>query len=161
MQILVISDTHGFYEVMKHVILTHPDADLIIHCGDGERDAARFLSEYPETAPKFRMVRGNCDSDTSIPDRLTIDLPFGHKLTAVHGHMFLAGDFRVNLLRLARCTGSDIILFGHIHARLDQNVERVHFFNPGSLALPHDGKPAAYGLIDVMESGVLYSHGEV
>ena len=161
MQILVISDTHGRYDILQKVLLSHADCDLFVHCGDGQYETDRFLAEHPEYAPKLIRVRGNCDHDPAIPLAYTLPLPYGHKLLAVHGHRYVMGNFSDNLAALAKENDADIVLFGHLHARADRTVYGVHLFSPGSAARPRDGLPPSFGLIDVFESGVLFSHGEV
>ncbi|MBR3269188.1 MAG: metallophosphoesterase [Oscillospiraceae bacterium] len=159
MQILVLSDTHGAFRVLRHLMVTHPDAETVIHCGDGEREIAQYRNEFPEDAERLFCVRGNCDFSFPAPEMLAKQLPFGHKLLAVHGHRYLYGDFLNNLAALGKQNGADIVLFGHTHTRTDCTVNGVHLFNPGSAAKPRDGLPPAFGLIDVFESGVLFSHG--
>ena len=53
------------------------------------------------------------------------------------------------------------MLFGHLHVRIDRNVEGIRLFNPGSAAQPRDQFPPGFGLLDVMESGILTSHGNL
>ena len=161
MQILVISDTHGRYDVLRRVLLSHRTAELVIHCGDGEYETERFLSEHPELRPWILSVRGNCDHSTEIPLMRVIPLPYGHKAVAVHGHRYMYGDFQQNLVELARGQGADLVLFGHLHTRIDRNVDGIRLFNPGSASLPRDQFGAGFGLIDILESGSLTSHGDV
>ena len=161
MQILVISDTHGRYDVLRHVLLTHPQAELIVHCGDGEYETERFLAEHPEYAQKLIQVRGNCDHDPAIPLARTLPLPYGHKALIVHGHRYVSGDFPQNLIETAKADGADLVLFGHLHIRMDRYVDGIHLFNPGSAAQPRDQFSPSYGLVDIMESGILTAHGEL
>lgn len=159
MQILVISDTHGSYANLRKAVITHPDVAHIIHCGDGQFDAVRLLDEFPDIREKFHMVRGNCDYDTDLQSMLILELPFGHRLLALHGHRQMYGDFTKNLCMQAQLIHADIVTFGHIHARIDRTIDGIHLFNPGSASLPRDGQPPSFGLIDVMEGGILTSHG--
>lgn len=161
MQILVISDTHGRSDRLRQAVLMHENADYIIHCGDGERECDELLSEIPALAPKLYFVRGNCDHSSRSPELMTLDLPFSHRAVITHGHRYLTGSFRENLVRLARSQDADIVLFGHIHTRVDETLAGVRLFSPGSAALPRDGQPPAFGLIDVFESGFLTSHGSL
>ena len=71
------------------------------------------------------------------------------------------GDFQQNLVDLAKGQGADLVLFGHLHVRIDRYIAGVRLFNPGSAALPRDQFGAGYGLVDVMEGGILTSHGDV
>lgn len=161
MQILVISDTHGRYDILREVLLSHRSAAFCVHCGDGEYETERFLSEHPELAPWIVQVRGNCDHSPLIPLMQVIPLPFGHKAVAVHGHRYMYGDYQQNLVDLAKGQGADIVLFGHLHTRIDRNVDGVRLFNPGSAALPRDQFAPGFGLVDIMEGGILTSHGDI
>ncbi|MBQ8923065.1 MAG: metallophosphoesterase [Oscillospiraceae bacterium] len=161
MQILVLSDTHGNYRVLRALLRSHPDAALVIHCGDGENEVAQYKREFPEDAGRLLSVRGNCDFSSSVPELLAQPLPYGHKLLAVHGHRHMYGNASDNLAALGKENDADIVLFGHLHARIDRVVYGVHLFNPGSAAMPRDGLPPSFGLIDVFESGLLFSHGEI
>jgi putative phosphoesterase len=67
MQILVISDTHGRFDILRRVILSHETADLIVHCGDGEYETERLLDERPELKERIISVRGNCDHSPELP----------------------------------------------------------------------------------------------
>ena len=111
MQILVISDTHGRSDRLRQAVLMHENADYIIHCGDGERDCDELLSDFPALAPKLYFVRGNCDHSSRSPELMTLDLPFSHRAVITHGHRYLTGSFRENLVRLARSQDADIVLF--------------------------------------------------
>ncbi|HAG13554.1 MAG TPA: metallophosphoesterase [Ruminococcus sp.] len=161
MQILVLSDTHGRYDLLRKVIFEHDSADMIVHCGDGEYETERFLQEHPEFIPRVLQVRGNCDHDPAIPLSRLIPLPFGHKALALHGHQYLSDEFPENLVRLAHVNGADLVLFGHTHQRLDRYTDGVHLFNPGSTTQPRDPFSPSFGLIDILEGGILTSHGEL
>ena len=161
MQILVISDTHGRYDILQKVLLSHADCDLFVHCGDGQYETDRFLAEHPEYAPKLIRVRGNCDHDPAIPLAYTLPLPYGHKALIVHGHRYISGDFPQNLVETAKADGADLVLFGHIHMRMDRSTDGIRLFNPGSAAQPRDQFGPSFGLVDVLEAGLLTSHGEL
>ncbi len=161
MQLLVISDTHGNDYALERILIAHPKVDLIIHCGDGEEELDAFLAVHPEYASRVFHVCGNCDYTQRSPRMLTLQLPYAHKLVAVHGHYQQSGDYKENLVRLAHAEEADLVLFGHFHTRCDETIDGVRLFNPGSAAKPRDGLPASYGLIDILEEGILTSHGEV
>lgn len=161
MQILVLSDTHGREDILSRVLLSHADSDLIIHCGDGEKELDSFLSAHGDWASKIYHVCGNCVFSQRSPRILTLDLPYGHRLVAVHGDYLQYGDFKANLVRLATSERADIALFGHFHTRCEEFRDGIYLFSAGSAALPQDGMPPAYGLIDIFENGILFSHGEI
>ena len=39
MRILVVSDTHGDMFTLRKAVLSQPQAEVIIHCGDGEEQS--------------------------------------------------------------------------------------------------------------------------
>lgn len=56
MKILVFSDTHGDVTKMERAIRSHSDAEVIIHCGDGEMDVEYAKRNFPDRA--FLNVTG-------------------------------------------------------------------------------------------------------
>ena len=59
MRILVLSDTHGDFYSMKKALDAQPNAEAIIHCGDG---GEQFEYIKQTCADKTVVgVRGNCD----------------------------------------------------------------------------------------------------
>lgn len=161
MQILVISDSHGRYDTMRDVLLAHGDADMAIHCGDGEQDVTRFLEEFPGRRGWLHIVRGNCDHNDAVPTAMTFQLPYGHRAFVIHGHEQMYGDSTGRLVQLAKGQGADILFFGHSHVRSIQTVSNVLMVNPGSSAQPRDGLPASYVLLDVLPSGICTAFEEV
>ncbi len=160
MRILTISDTHGDLRALTAVLLLHPEAEIVIHCGDGERELNTFLQEHREYMARCYHVKGNCDFCSISPTELTLDLPFGHRLIAVHGHEHLYHG-ETGLVRLAQRESADLVLFGHLHCRTDFVMDGVRIFSPGSASRPRDGKAPAYGLIDLQSGGMVVNHGEV
>ena len=53
MRILVLSDTHGDFNRMMKAVTEQPNAEVIIHCGDGEEQV-----EYLKQNFKDKMVVG-------------------------------------------------------------------------------------------------------
>lgn len=161
MQLCIFSDTHGSADAVSRIVLSHPKADRFVFCGDGERDIRRFLAAHPAYAPRFLCVQGNCDYASQYPPIAALALPFGHKLIAVHGHRYTYGDFDGNLATVAAAQNADLVVFGHLHMRIDRTVNGIRLFSPGSAACPRDGKAPAFGLIDIFETGILTAHGDV
>ena len=58
MKILVVSDSHGNFNVL-HAIYKKENPDYMIFCGDGTNDIRDLSYAYKEL--KYKMVRGNCD----------------------------------------------------------------------------------------------------
>lgn len=80
MRIIVLSDTHGNYQILETILLRHADADACIHLGDGEREVHLFLSNHPEWQQKFFAVKGNCDFNNEMPLSLTLHLIPNHRI---------------------------------------------------------------------------------
>ena len=172
MKILVFSDSHGRQQNIKKTLEYHPDAQYIFHLGDGLRDldGLESLCEGKE----IRLVKGNAEDCSlafnSYPSALCIDV-CGKRIYLCHGHRHFVKQSSFFLMESATQNNADIILFGHSHAQYCEYIpsdtlkkERengLYLFNPGSISLPRDGKPASYGIIEIKEKGVLFSHGNI
>ena len=164
-KILVFSDSHGETEDMRYIIDTvHPDAEYVLHLGDGAAEFERLSPHFPRQA--FVGVSGNCDwslggifgSGGSLPYRvLNID---GRNIFMCHGHRHgvKSGDNSL-LIATARSLSADIVLFGHTHyseysvvsksGGTDENSGVMHVMNPGSVSRPRGGQinGKSYGII--------------
>lgn len=154
MRIIVMSDSHKNYSALETIVTSNPDADMFIHLGDGEYEIDLLLSVFPEIAPRFYHVTGNCDYNSINGTVLTI--PIGkHKIYATHGHIHGVNYTLENLKKVAAANGCDIVLYGHTHARLSQYTDGMYILNPGSASSPRDGKKPSYGFVDIVDSGVI------
>ena len=152
MRIIVISDTHGDYRALEKIIERNLGADRFIHLGDGERELNEIVVRYPQL--DILHVAGNCDFASLSPTVLV----FGageYKILAVHGHNQGVKGSLASLTSLALRNGADIVLFGHTHARAQSYEDGMHFLNPGSAAVPRDGKRPSYGFIDITKAGIV------
>ncbi|HAS79253.1 MAG TPA: metallophosphoesterase [Ruminococcus sp.] len=153
MRIIVMSDSHGNYYPVKEIMQRNLAADMFIHLGDGER-------EFDEAAKELSLcntyhVKGNCDFGSMSPDMLCINLEYGHRLIAAHGHNQYVNFTLDNLKKAAAENNADIILYGHTHERFCKYEDGLYIMNPGSASCPRDGLDASYGYIDVTEKGIL------
>ncbi len=157
MKIIVISDTHGDYRILRKIALMHRDADMFIHLGDGEMDLHQLFSCEPWTEQKFQCLKGNCDFRQSVMTyrSLTIDLPYGHKIFAAHGDQFQVKYGTARIAYEARQNQADIVLYGHTHVSDCRYEDGLYIINPGSPSCPRDGNKPSYALIDVSEKGIL------
>ena len=162
MKILVVSDSHGRYDRLMTLASMHADADEILFLGDGARDTFALLG-------RAICVRGNCDVfsfDDNPSERM---LCFGDfKILMMHGHEQLVKSGIDRALSYAYSKGADILLFGHTHKRCEKSypagsvvgetvLERpMYAFNPGSV-----GDAGSFGLIEIKNGSVLFSHGTV
>lgn len=145
MRFLVLSDTHGGTSYFISEIKKHENIDKIIHLGDYVRDAFEIQKN---TKIPVIMVRGNNDyNDVDIPYDLIINVK-NHKILITHGHNYKVYFGIQNLYYRALETGCDIVLYGHTHCYLDENVDGIRILNPGSITMPRD-KIASYILLDI------------
>ena len=162
MKILVVSDSHGRYDRLGTLMSMHADADEILFLGDGARDT--FV-----LGGRAICVRGNCDAlfAQELPSERMLWLG-DFKILMMHGHEQLVKSGIDRALGYAYGKGADILLYGHTHARFEKyypegarvgevTLERpMYAFNPGSL-----GDSGSFGLIEIKNGSVLFSHGTV
>lgn len=153
MRIIVMSDSHGDYFAIEDIIKRNPSADIYIHLGDGQRECDRIALKYPDK--QLWHLKGNCDyASTSLLD-MTLDLEYGHKLFACHGHTYGVKYSLDAIKSMAVKNSADIIAYGHTHTRYENYEDELHIINPGSSSCPRDGNKASYGYIDITPAGVV------
>lgn len=167
MKILIISDVHGRCEKLSKLLRMHGDSDAILFLGDGLRDIDR-LEDIPQT---LITVRGNCDvfsfgAELVPSERLLCFDKF--KILMMHGHEHCVKAGIGKAVRYAASKGADILLYGHTHLRDEKYIDQedeifdeipehpLYVFNPGSL-----GDSSSFGLIQIQNGSVLFSHGTV
>jgi hypothetical protein len=154
MRIIVMSDSHGDSAAVEKVVSLHPEADIFFHLGDGIGDVNTVLKSHPELEEKFICVKGNCDIGVTAPELRVV--PVGnHKIYAAHGHL---QEVRITLEYIrnnAIAAGCDIVIYGHNHSRFESHSDGIYIMNPGSVSCPYDGKKTSYGIIDIMDSGIV------
>ncbi len=149
MRIVVISDAHGKVTPVETAI-ERSRPDVVIFLGDG----LHALSDLPDIYPaiQFYFVKGNCDFDDA---KETDMLRFGGKtIFFTHGHLYHVKLTLEELKAAARQKKADIVLFGHTHVSLQLYEDGVYYLNPGSCALPNNGKPS-YGFVDIIGNNVV------
>jgi len=147
MKILVLSDSHGRDSYVYSILLDNQDADMIIHLGDGKDDATYALSDIPAlSSVPYIGVRGNCDFFSDIPVNVFEDIE-GFKFYITHGYEQRVKSGVDYILKDAKKTGRNIVLFGHTHIPYYKEIDGIHLFNPGSV---HEG---SYGVIIINELG--------
>jgi uncharacterized protein len=123
MKVGLISDTHG--RVRPEVFDVFTDIDLILHAGDV--GGADVLVELAAIAP-VRAVAGNVDPpDGRWPLALDIELE-GVRVHVSHGHQLGSPTPR----RMAAHADAAVIVFGHTHKPVVQQVGPSLVVNPGA-----------------------------
>lgn len=165
-RIVCMSDSHGFYKPIEKIVQKQPSADMYVFLGDGmgyifdneETDIQLFLKNHPQYSNKFYSVRGNCDDDSSIPFVQIIDAP-KHRIFATHGHKYSVGGGLDRIISAAKKEDCDIVLYGHTHTRYSNYTDDgMYIMNPGSCAVPRDGKKPSFGIIDLFENGTILTN---
>ena len=146
MRLLVFSDSHGSTSKMTDAILLHPEADMIVHLGDGERDVER-IKDIIGSKPLVQVC-GNCDFYSLLPVNEYI-FAGGVKILCTHGHSELVKHGTQMLYSKAKSAGARIALYGHTHCAVTDYDDGFYAMNPGSI---RDG---SYGVVDITEGGII------
>lgn len=128
LKILVFSDSHRSQSGMVQAI-DEQQPDQVIHLGDLISDAEELSYFYPKLP--IYMVPGNCDGWTTVPSVKQITLQ-GRSILLSHGHLWGVKSGYEAAIAQARSAGADILLFGHTHQPLCQQLEDgLWVLNPG------------------------------
>ncbi len=132
-KIIIISDTHATtIEKLPHNLISEiKSADVVIHAGDA--DNINFIDELQDICKHLYAVKGNCDIGSKLPNQLIVDIE-GVKIGINHG----TGNYNNIIDRLYYVFSEedpDIIIYGHTHVPLNEEIEGVWFINPGSTSL--------------------------
>lgn len=149
MRLLILSDSHGYSSSVYNVIEKHSDAQIIVHLGDGERDM-NFM-EFVNEQARVIQVKGNCDLGSTLPEKV-IDIIEGNKIYMTHGYEESVKSGTGRLLEIAKKQGINIVLYGHTHTPVNDCVDGIYLFNPGSL------KMGSYGIMDITKDGACAVH---
>ncbi len=146
MKIGVISDTHS-HKIPQQLLDDFKDVDLIIHAGDFcAVDDLKIFKKIKEV----RAVFGNMDGlelRQILPERDVFKIG-GVTVGLYHGHgpservlNFVKAEFKRDKV--------DIVIFGHSHYPVNEEIDDVLYFNPGS---PNDIVRApfcSYGILEI------------
>ena len=133
MKILIISDSHGYHDLLRRAIGQEAPIDMLIHAGDVEGDLEQILGKKREY--EIYAVAGNMDWSDSLEDELCFDV-CGHKIFLAHGHRYGVHGGTWRLVEAAKELGADIAVYGHTHVPDYGKEEGVLVINPGSIAKP-------------------------
>lgn len=147
MKIYIVSDTHYSF-LLEPLFQAFQAADMVIHLGDGFRDAQDLAAVLP--CPVV-SVRGNCDVEGKDAQTLEID---GHMLFCTHGHLYGAGSGHALLNQAAEAAGADIVLYGHTHIPQISFEYGKWFINPGSPVRPRGGYKGTYCILNLEKERV-------
>ena len=129
-----------------YAAIEHHKPQQVIHLGDMISDAEEVARHYPKLP--FCMVPGNCDGwFTTVPLKKQITLE-GRSILLSHGHRWDVKSGYDQAIADARAVGVDILLFGHTHIPLCQQLEDgLWMMNPGPAR-------SSYGLIEIEDGHI-------
>lgn len=150
MKILVLSDSHSALSFMRRCVDT-VGPDVMIHLGDYYDDGQVIAEEYPQL--RTYRVPGNCDRYRGPvwAAETLVEKVCGVKLFMTHGHRHQVKSGLGALIRDARTTGAQAVLFGHTHMPLCRYEEGLWIVNPGSAG--YNGGTAA--VLEVADGKIL------
>lgn len=149
MKILVVSDTHRNFNVLKQIVNNNEDSDLIIHLGDGENEARDIQNMYPQIPCVY--VQGNCDYGTH--HLYEVVTACGYKIFCCHGHTYDVHSGLHELAAAAKAEDCNIALYAHTHLHRTGIVDDVFIMNPGSPDSPRNHNEPTYGVINLTSDG--------
>jgi len=133
MKILVFSDSHGNWNNMVRAA-EREAPHMILHLGDGWRDAERLHSLFPEIP--FHQVPGNCDFHAGEPAERLLCIE-GKRVLLCHGHTYGVKQSLLTAGFAAEEKDLDLFLFGHTHRPFVDLRGKTLFLNPGSIGDYH------------------------
>lgn len=130
-----------------YAAIDHHKPQQVIHLGDMLYDADEVSEHYPKLP--FCMVPGNCDGwGLAMPTKKQITLA-GKSILLSHGHRWGVKSGYDAAIADARAVDADILLFGHTHIPLCQQLEDgLWMMNPGPAR-------SSYGLIEIEDGQMI------
>ena len=146
MRVIVTSDTHS-EDLPVALIEDIKRSDLVIHVGDF---CDIKVYQYLKTLKELRAVYGNMDGlelRRVLPKQEVLQCE-GVRIGLFHGEG--APEGIVSRVR-ERFKNEDVqaIIFGHTHEAMNEILDGILFFNPGSPTDKIRAKSRSYGILDV------------
>ncbi len=148
MKIGVVSDTHS-QEIPQQLIKDFADVDLIVHAGDF---CSKNVYDSFTKMKTLKAVYGNMDEADlcrKLPQKNIFECG-GLRIGVYHGEGpakrvidFVREEFKDDKV--------DVVIFGHSHHPLNEIIDNVLYFNPGS---PNDKVHApycSYGMLEIKD----------
>lgn len=153
MKVAVVSDTHGRIEPFLNTLKQFNDVELIIHLGDTVEDATKIREKTK--LPMF-VVRGNNDyMDVNTPWRELVRIN-GHKILLTHGHKESVNFGETKLYYAAKEAEAEMVIYGHTHVYLYEEIEGIKILNPGSAGYDRGFEYESFVLMDVMDDDISF-----
>ena len=161
MKIMIASDIHGSAKYCGLLLeaFKKENADRLILLGDilyhgprndlpeeyNPKEVIRLLNENRN---RIYAVRGNCEAEV---DQMVLDfpvmadymlIPVGNRMVfATHGHIY-------NKENLPPMNKGDILLTGHTHVMVCEEMPDYVYMNPGSVSIPKEDSTRGYIILE-------------
>lgn len=156
MKIAFIGDTHNNKLAINLALnkIRELSIDIIIHLGDCVSDISYLRESFNG---EIYAVAGNCDYSVKYPKEKILDI-HGIKIFFTHGDLYGVKNSLSSILYKGEEVGADIILFGHTHISMMDEVNNIILMNPGSIPKPSPWSvTGCVGLIDISDDGEIIS----
>jgi putative phosphoesterase len=161
LRVALIADTHlprGNHELPQRCVEQIAAADLLLHAGDIRTEETLALLRTLGTP--VQAVRGNVDSPEladSLPEELTLELE-GVVVSMIHD----AGPAKGRLARMRkRFPESGVVLFGHSHMPVHEEIDGFAIFNPGSPTERRRAPTHTMGIAEIGDGAIELRHLDV
>ncbi len=147
---IIISDSHGNLDNVKHILRKEKCVDAVFHLGDllGQDEELKMMCNCPVYA-----VRGNCDffSPYSLSDIVTLQ---NCRIFMTHGHNYYINWGWSHAVEVARENKCNVVMCGHTHIPDITHFGDVLAINPGSITQPRQpGRIPSYVVLEIEDDG--------
>ncbi|MDN5305093.1 MAG: uncharacterized protein PWP46_1979 [Fusobacteriaceae bacterium] len=150
MKILILSDSHSNFNNI-YEIYNREKPDKVIFTGDYAKDG-KELSFAVDKEEDFFIVKGNCDFlDFHTKENIEFEL-LNKKFFITHGHLFAVKRNYDIIQKESENKGYNIVIFGHTHRAYYEEVNNIHYFNPGAAT---NGE---YGILLLEDENIKFMH---
>jgi len=151
MKIGVISDTHipdRADALPKKILEAFKDVDMVIHTGDFVD--LQTYNQLKKIFKNFKAVAGNMDPKEikeKLPEKEIIKIG-KYTIGIAHGLGHPSGLIEL-LKNFFKKDNVDVIIFGHSHIPMNDTIDGILFFNPGSPTDKMFSPYNSYGIIEI------------
>lgn len=150
MKIGVISDTHipdKSERIPQEILNAFKHVDMVVHGGD--MVDLKVIDELNSVCARVVAVVGNMDHGEikiKYPAKEFLNVE-GFKIGIMHGWGAVLTLTEV-LKDAFKADKPDVIIFGHSHKPMNEKIDGILFFNPGS-ATDASAQYCSYGIIEI------------
>lgn len=141
-KVVVMSDNHGDQEAIELIKEYEADADYFIHLGDSCAYDYRVLEGCI-------AIRGNNDWPLGdLPTKSVIKIE-GLSFLLAHGQQYGYYNREESMMYDLEEHDCQVLLYGHTHSPVIDEIDGYYFINPGSTTLPRTAFGPSYAILYV------------